>query len=243
MQSTGKLQALLVGLGNPGAKYEKTRHNVGFRFLDYLYGDEAGRRATPGTKCQIVRVHPVGAGWVERFDGLFAEVEVTLEGVVNGPAGTGSRVRVGLLKPQTFMNRSGVSVGAAAKRFSLKGAQTVVCHDELDIPFGDVRFKRSGGEAGHNGLKSISQVLGTRDYYRIRLGIGRPALSGGNPLIGSEKEAGTGGSSRDLVGGDIVDWVLGRFTIGEERRLTEQFDSAAIHLAVALKAILEAATE
>lgn len=238
MQSTGKLQALIVGLGNPGAKYEKTRHNVGFRFLDYLYGGEAGRRVAPGAKWHVERVHLIGPGWVERFDGLFAEAEVIL-GVVGGHSGTDFRVRVGLLKPQTFMNRSGASVGAAAKKFSLKGAQTVVCHDELDIPFGDVRSKRGGGEAGHNGLKSISQVLGTRDYFRIRLGIGRPGLSGGALSVGGENEAVIGGVS----GGDIVDWVLGRFSAGEERQLTEQFDSAAIHLATALRSIAESVTE
>lgn len=249
MHSIGKLQALIVGLGNPGAKYERTRHNIGFRFLDHLYGDVVGRKEVQGGKHQIVQVRTLGAGWVERFDGLFAEAEVVVGAVLpaDGRGGSPSpgsglprgqpvsdyRIRVGLLKPLTFMNRSGASVGAAAKKFSLRSWQTVVCHDELDIPFGDVRSKRSGGEAGHNGLKSISQVLGSRDYYRIRLGIGRPVLSVGSP----SGEGAKGAGDRGVEDNGVVDWVLGRFAVGEESRLSEQFDSAGGHLASALMLI------
>ncbi|HEX7671874.1 MAG TPA: aminoacyl-tRNA hydrolase, partial [Polyangiaceae bacterium] len=102
-----------------------------------------------------------GAAWREKFSGKFANVE--LEGN-----------QVGLLEPQTFMNDSGRSVGAAVSFFKLEPGQVLVVHDELDLPFGVLRLKVGGGEAGNNGLKSVSQHLGTKDYVRLRVGIGKP---------------------------------------------------------------------
>lgn len=222
MQSLSKVQALVVGLGNPGSKYERTRHNVGFRFIDYLTtsGVFGGANALGLSKLRLV-----GAGWSERFEGLYAEAEVEAESLLKGAS-----FRVALLKPQTFMNLSGASVGAAVKRGSLKSWQVFVCHDELDIPFGEVRSKRGGGEAGHNGLKSISQVLGTRDYHRIRLGIGRPDSG---PV-----ESNRGDSAR-VCENTIVDWVLGRFSPMEENRLSEMFDRAGVQLASGLENALK----
>jgi PTH1 family peptidyl-tRNA hydrolase len=102
-----------------------------------------------------------GATWREKFSGKFADVE--LEGS-----------RVGLLEPLTFMNDSGRSVNAAASFFKVEAKDIVVVHDELDLPFGVIRLKLGGGEAGNNGLKSVSQHLGTKDYVRLRVGIGKP---------------------------------------------------------------------
>lgn len=139
---------LIVGLGNPGAKYEKTRHNAGFLFLDYL----AGRLGE----------------WVTetKFHGR------VLNCVIGGN-------KVILLKPQTFMNKSGMSVGAIARYFKIEVDEIVVAHDELDLTAGDLKLKKGGGHAGHNGLRDIIDNLGKKDFYRLRFGIGRP-LDGGN---------------------------------------------------------------
>lgn len=217
MQFSSKVQALVVGLGNPGPKYDRTRHNIGFGFLDYVAdsGYLGGRNSG-----SAARINLLGAGWGERFGGLYAEAEV-LSDMIPGV----TSVRIALLKPLTFMNRSGSSVGAAVKKNSLKSWQVIVCHDELDIPFGDVRAKRGGGEAGHNGLKSISQALCTKDYHRIRLGIGRPES---RPV------------EVDKVGENgIVEWVLGRFSPDEKSRLPDLFDRAGSQLAIGLGSIVK----
>src|SRR5438270_9793015 len=133
---------LIVGLGNPGPRYARTRHNIGFMAVD-----------------EIVRRHSFPA-LKERFKGLFAE-------------GTIAGQRVMLLKPQTFMNDSGESVGAAARFFKLEPSEIAVIHDELDLAEGKLRVKRGGGAAGHNGLRSIDALFGN-DYWRVRIGIGHP---------------------------------------------------------------------
>ncbi|GAB0108036.1 aminoacyl-tRNA hydrolase [Nocardia sp. JMUB6875] len=136
--------ALVVGLGNPGSEYERTRHNVGFMVADVL-AERVGGRFTVHKKS--------GADLLEaRLDGR----------------------KVLLAKPRTYMNLSGRPVAALAKFFSVPATEVIVVHDELDLPFGAVRLKRGGGEGGHNGLRSISQALTTKDYLRVRFGIGRP---------------------------------------------------------------------
>ncbi len=137
---------LIVGLGNPGQQYEKTRHNVGFLFLDALMIES-------------------GVAWVNesRFQGLFAEIVVA-----------GSNVM--LLKPTTFMNRSGGSVGKVARYYKLLPEEILVVHDELDFAPGVVKLKKNGGHAGHNGLRDIIAHLGSGDFYRLRIGIGRPSV-------------------------------------------------------------------
>ena len=134
---------LLVGLGNPGPKYERNRHNVGFMAVD-----------------AIVRRHGFGP-FRARFDGLVAEGEIGGEKVL-------------ALKPQTFMNNSGESVADAARFFKIAPADIVILHDELDLAPGKVRTKTGGGNAGHNGLRSIDAHLGSADYRRARIGIGHP---------------------------------------------------------------------
>jgi len=133
---------LLVGLGNPGGKYNNNRHNIGFMAVD-----EIGRR------------HNFSAPKV-RFQGLLAEGRLGSEKVL-------------ILKPQTYMNLSGQSVGEAARFYKIPPQDIFVFHDELDIPASKIKFKTGGGHAGHNGLRSLDQHLG-RNYHRIRLGIGHP---------------------------------------------------------------------
>ncbi len=135
---------LFVGLGNPGPEYEQTRHNAGFWFIDHL-----ARRLN-------IRMA------VERgFNAEFGK------GKVNGRD-------VFLVKPLTYMNRSGQSVGAVMRFYKLTPAQLLVIHDELDLLPGTVKMKKGGGNGGHNGLKDIQAHLNTPDYWRLRLGIGHP---------------------------------------------------------------------
>ncbi|MCF6430914.1 aminoacyl-tRNA hydrolase [Leisingera sp. MMG026] len=133
---------LFVGLGNPGPKYERNRHNIGFMALDNIAGDH---RFSP---------------WKSKFQALICEGNLGGEKVL-------------LLKPQTFMNLSGQSVGEAMRFYKLTPADVVVLHDELDLAPGKARMKQGGGHAGHNGLRSIHSHIGA-DYARVRLGIGHP---------------------------------------------------------------------
>lgn len=133
---------LLVGLGNPGPKYERNRHNVGFLAVD-----------------EIVHRHSFQP-WRVKFEGLVAE------GTIDG-------VRTLALKPQTFMNNSGESVGPAMRFYKLAPAQVVVLHDELDLAPFKVKVKRGGGHAGHNGLRDIEAHIGP-DFRRVRIGVGHP---------------------------------------------------------------------
>lgn len=137
---------LIVGLGNPGRQYEKTRHNAGFLFLDVLASE-------------------LGCVWLNepRFQGMFSEALIAAEKVM-------------LLKPGVFMNLSGQSVGKVARYYKLAAEEILVVHDELDLSAGIVRLKAGGGHGGHNGLKDIMAHLGSKDFYRLRIGIGRPVV-------------------------------------------------------------------
>jgi PTH1 family peptidyl-tRNA hydrolase len=136
--------ALVVGLGNPGPAYEGNRHNVGFLVLDEL----ADR---------------IGGG---RFKSHKSGADVVTGRLAGRP--------VVLAKPRSFMNLSGGPVAGLCRFYKAPPTSLVVIHDELDVPFDAVRLKLGGGDNGHNGLRSITQSLGTRDYYRVRVGIGRP---------------------------------------------------------------------
>ena len=141
---------LVVGLGNPGPKYAGNRHNVGAMVVDEL----ASRGSTKLT------THKARA--------VAATVRVGMApGGAPGPAAV-------VAIPSSYMNESGGPVKALMSFFSVEADRLLVVHDELDIPAGDVRLKKGGGEGGHNGLRSISSALGTKDYLRVRVGIGRP---------------------------------------------------------------------
>ncbi len=135
---------LIVGLGNPGQQYEKTRHNVGFLFLDELVEDGFGQWS-----------------YLSGFEGHVAELV------------TGA-VKLVMLKPATYMNKSGASVGKLARYYKIEPENILVVHDELDFDVGVIKLKRGGGHAGHNGLRDIIANLGSADFYRLRVGIGRP---------------------------------------------------------------------
>ncbi len=136
---------LVVGLGNPGKRYARTRHNVGFEVVSEL----TRRWEMPRAK--------------EKYRGLLTEGRT-------GPGGP----RVAALLPQTFMNESGASVGPARGSLKVPLDRVVVVYDEIDLPFGEIRTKLGGGAAGHNGMKSLRQGLGSGDFWRVRVGVGRP---------------------------------------------------------------------
>src|SRR5690349_12637056 len=152
------LDYLVVGLGNPGSRYARTRHNAGFMVVDRL-----AERA--------------GAQFRNKYDGRFTEAQL-------GDA------RVALLEPETYMNLSGRPVQKAAAFYKLPPEAVIVVHDDIDLDFDRVRAKAGGGLKGHNGLRSLADSLGTRDFLRVRIGIGRPQR----------------GDRRD-----VADWVLAPF--------------------------------
>ena len=167
---------LLVGLGNPGPQYAQTRHNTGSLTLDAL----ASRSAR-------------GALFRTCFEGQYAELDV-------------GSTRVGALKPETFMNFSGRSVRAAATFFKVAPSELLVVHDDLDVPFGEIRLKSGGGDGGHRGLRSITSELGTPSYSRVRVGIGRPPAH---------------------FQGDVADFVLQPFALEERCELGKVLASAS----------------
>jgi PTH1 family peptidyl-tRNA hydrolase len=152
MRTSGRSLApadwLLVGLGNPGREYERSRHNVGFQIANELID----RWQLPKPK--------------SRYRGLLTAGRP-------GPGGP----RVAILMPQTFMNDVGTSVGPARGALKTELDHVIVLHDEIDLPFGEIRVRLGGGLAGHNGLKSIKQGLGSADFVRVRAGVGRPATT------------------------------------------------------------------
>jgi len=127
---------LIVGLGNPSKKFEKTRHNAGFQAVDFLVGE----------KDKFNRSKKLNAEILKQGENIFA-------------------------KPQTFMNRSGQAVRSLVDYYKIKPENVIVIYDELDLPFGEIRIRESGSSAGHNGIKSIIEHLGTDEFYRIRIGI------------------------------------------------------------------------
>ena len=173
---------LIVGLGNPGRDYERTRHNAGFRFVDAV---------------------------ADRFGGRFG-VDAKLFGETAKVDLAGRPVW--LLKPATFMNLSGKSVLAAQRFWKIEPAQTLVAHDELDLPPGTARLKFDGGHGGQNGLRDIVRLLGHGRFHRLRVGIGHPG-------------------SKDKV----TPWVLGRAGADDDVLVARAIDDAldALPLAVA----------
>ncbi|MGP5694637.1 aminoacyl-tRNA hydrolase [Brachybacterium alimentarium] len=169
---------LVVGLGNPGAKYAATRHNIGQMVLDHIAGAAGGRFAAARRAQAVVLEGRLGA--------------------------LGSDARVILAKTTTYMNVSGGPVKALAAYYDVPPERVVAVHDEVDIPFDAVRLKLGGGEGGHNGLRDITRALGTKDYLRVRVGVGRP------------------------VGGrDTADHVLAPFSTTERRSLDLLISDAA----------------
>ena len=163
---------LVVGLGNPGRKYEKNRHNVGFMVIE-----------------DLVRAHGL-PDLKEKFSGVFAKGELSI---------AGKRHPVAVLKPQTYMNLSGDSVQPAAAFLKVEPQNVIVVHDEIDLPWKDVRLKMGGGHAGNNGIRSIIGRLGA-DFVRVRVGVGRPPPG---------------------FKGEVADWVLHDFDAMERAELPD----------------------
>ncbi|MBY4946118.1 aminoacyl-tRNA hydrolase [Cupriavidus respiraculi] len=178
---------LIVGLGNPGAEYEATRHNAGFWLVDEL--------------ARLGGATPRVEG---RFHGLAARARLWDQDIW-------------LLKPSTFMNRSGLAVVSLARFYKVLPDEILVAHDEMDLPAGSVKLKRGGGSGGHNGLKDISAHLSTQDYWRLRIGVGHP------------RDAGGGASQRE----DVVNFVL-----KPPRREEQQAIDEAIGRSIAPLALL-----
>lgn len=155
---------LVAGLGNPGVKYQNTRHNIGFMVLDFL-SKECG----------------FGFSFDKKFNAEVGELRLKSQ-------------RIFFLKPQTFMNLSGDAIAPFVRYFDV--GEMLVVHDELDTPFGDIRFKYGGSSGGHNGLKSIDERCGN-EYFRLRFGIGRDQRH------------------------DIVEFVLGQFEISQSKQLPD----------------------
>ena len=176
---------LIVGLGNPGEKYARTRHNAGFWFADEIARRYGG----------VFRAE-------SRHQGELARVRITLEG--------GTQSEVWLLKPMTFMNKSGGSIASLANFYRVSPEEVLVAHDELDLPFGVARLKLGGGHGGHNGLRDTIATFGA-EFWRMRLGIGHPG-------------------HKDLV----HDYVLQRAPSDQERAIDNAVNNAVDVLPVLL---------
>ena len=176
---------LIVGLGNPGEKYARTRHNAGFWFADEIARRYGG----------VFRAE-------SRHQGELARVRITMEG--------GAQSEVWLLKPMTFMNKSGVSIVSLANFYKVSPEEVLVAHDELDLPFGVARLKLGGGHGGHNGLRDTITAFGA-EFWRMRLGIGHPG-------------------HKDLV----HDYVLQRAPSDQERAIDNAVNNAVDVLPVLL---------
>lgn len=162
------MDLLVVGLGNPGREYENTKHNIAWMLLDSFF-----------------QLNDISPRWKEKFKGEFQLEEIDGQ-------------KIAFLKPKTYMNLSGESVLPLSQFYKVSAENILVIHDEIDFPYGVVGFKKGGGFAGHNGLKSVSQCLGTANFQRYRLGVGRPRY------------------------GDVSSWVLSDFK-GDEKIALESY--------------------
>lgn len=182
--------ALIVGLANPGKEYETTRHNAGAWFIQQL----ADHARTP------LRLDP-------KFHGLYAKANLD-----------GSPVH--LLIPTTFMNRSGLSIGAVAHFYKINPDQILVAHDEIDLPTGSIRLKFDGGDGGHNGLKDTIRHLHSHGFHRLRIGVSRPA-----------------------AGKDVADYVLDPPSKADRQKIDRCLDEAEASLPWILKGDFQAAMQ
>ena len=183
-----KISFLLVGLGNPGAKYEKTRHNAGFIAVDHI-----------ATKCGVK---------IDRakYHALISEIAVC------GARGI-------IMKPETFMNNSGVAVAECARFYNIPPERIIVMHDEISFDPGLFRIRRKGSAGGHNGLKSIIEHIGSQDFPRIKLGVGQKP----NPEY------------------DLADWVLGKFPEEDMKRLQSRLDDVYSSVELIIKGDIDTA--
>ncbi len=188
----GTTLKLIVGLGNPGDKYARTRHNAGFWFVD-----ELARRYGGSFRAE------------SKHQGEIARIRMPVAAAGGGSAATQS-LEIWLLKPTTYMNKSGGSIASLSHFYKVAPGEVLVAHDELDLPAGAARFKLAGGHGGHNGLRDTIAAIGA-DFWRLRLGIGHPG-------------------HKDLV----LDYVLQRASSADERAIESSILKAADALPVLL---------
>lgn len=174
---------LLIGLGNPGKRYEKTRHNVGFMVLDALLAAWEKDGAHP---------------WAlsSKFNAEIAHHTIGKE-------------KIYLVKPMTFMNESGQATSLVAEYYRISPQDIIVIHDDKDIPLGEVKVQKDRGHAGHNGVRSIIDHIGTKDFLRIRVGIAHPEKQGD---------------------ADTADFVLGKFGLLERKEVTQAIHTSINHI-------------
>lgn len=175
---------LIVGLGNPGPKYQLTRHNIGFLFIDALVESTGASRS-----------------FKSEFKAETQKLKLGSEQVI-------------VCKPQTFMNLSGESVQPLLKFYNMSVDDLLVVHDEVDVPFAQMKFQRKRGHGGHNGIRNIHQMLGTDDYARLRMGVGRPPV-----FVGDD------GEKRKAVM-ETHEWVLNNFSKDEMANMPDYLTKA-----------------
>ena len=206
---------LVVFLGNPGAEYKNNRHNAGWILAEAL------------------PFFPI-LKWHKKFRSLYAsidsaripppnELSAILSAETMPPASPG---KLHFIKPQLYMNHSGESALAAAMFFKIKPNQIIVVHDEIELPFGTLSLKFSGGLGGHNGLRSMKSCFGSADFWRLRIGIGRP----------DDRTPGRGGNIESSRAAGIAKWVLSDFTAAEIDALVPVYNAGAGLLTHALAA-------
>jgi PTH1 family peptidyl-tRNA hydrolase len=164
----------VVGLGNPGKRYEDTRHNVGFMFIDHLAGVQRDDFTTSKWDSRVLRLPAWGS-------------------------------KLFLVKPETYMNRSGRSVAGLTRYYDIAAENVCIVHDDIDMNLGRIKLVEGGGSGGHNGIKSIIQALGTADFPRIKIGIGRPGNGTAHPDMPVDR------------------FVLSNFTPDEMQLIRERF--------------------
>ncbi|MDR2717823.1 MAG: aminoacyl-tRNA hydrolase [Treponema sp.] len=201
---------LVVFLGNPGAEYERNRHNAGWILAEAL------------------PFFPV-LEWQKKFKALYANVDSARIAIPDNPlaetlpavspAASPKTVpgKLHFIKPQTYMNHSGESVLAAAMFYKVKLDEIIVVHDDIELPFGTLSLKFSGGLGGHNGLRSMKTCFGSADFWRLRIGIGRP----------DDRIPGRGGNIESSRTAGIADWVLSDFTAAEADALVPVYNAGA----------------
>jgi len=189
---------LVAFLGNPGKEYSRNRHNAGFLLAEKL-------------------PFYASLSWQKKFKGLYAAMDRNrlAEYAADGLSPACEDTRVHFIKPGTYMNLSGESAAAVASFFKIKSDAVLVVHDELELPLGTLSLKYSGGLGGHNGLRSMKACFGTADFWRIRIGIGRP----------DSRQPGEGGPPGSGEG--IVDWVLSDFGAAEREILDRVLSNGA----------------
>ena len=185
---------LAAFLGNPGKEYSRNRHNAGFLLAGKL---------------------KIKLSWQKKYSGYYAAIErKLLADEANPLEGEESSSRLHFIMPQTFMNLSGKSVSAVSSFYKVKISSIIVVHDELELPLGTISLKFGGGLGGHNGLRSMKASLGSADFWRLRIGIGRP----------DKRLPGEGGPPGSGEG--VVDWVLSNFTAAEAEEMDRVLDTA-----------------